>query len=90
MVKAKGKIKDLRTKQILKLYRDGIKDRQPAMFVPDGVVNELMDLDYAGEVVGDVEIGSVGFIEIMFLVEGIGFVKLKRLPDEKNVGLMIV
>ena len=79
-----GMIKDFRTKQVLKQYEDGIKDKEDALCVPKDGNNELMDLEYKGEIIGDVEIGSDGFLEIMFILDGKIF-KLKRLPDNKSV-----
>lgn len=86
--KRNGKQKDLRTQQVFKQYQNGIKNRCPAFMVPNGVTNELMDVVLQGEVVGDAEIGNDGFIEIMFLVKGLGFIKLKR--EENKVHLLIV
>jgi hypothetical protein len=91
MSEKKANLKDTRTKQMLKIFTDGIQEERTAPFIPDGVKNELMDVKGSalGNVMGDCEIGSDGFIEIMFVVQsGNGVkhvVKLKRLPDEKSM-----
>lgn len=63
----------------------GIEDRP---FIPKGVTNTLMDLVVAapnGDIaIGDVEIGTDGFVEIMFM-KNAAFFKIKRLPGDEKV-----
>jgi hypothetical protein len=86
--KKNGTIKDLRTKQVMKVYPDGIKDRENAQFVPSGVTNTLMDVVGMGGVCGDAEFSDDGFVEIMAITK-VGIIKLKKLPDDKKIYLQV-
>ena len=59
-------------------------------FGPDGVVNEIVPVKGgdSNQVVGDIEIGSDGFVEAMFIVDG-KFVKLKRMPKNARAVLSV-
>jgi hypothetical protein len=90
MSEGKPNMKDTRTEQVVKMFPDGIRFERTAPLIPDGVKNELMDVigDATGNVMGDCEIGSDGFIKIMFIIKSGGsshIVKLKRLPEERNM-----
>lgn len=89
MSEKKPNMKDMRTGQILKLYPDGLKSERVHPFIPKKVENVLMDIVSKGNVIGDCEIGSDGFIEIMFTFKASGGItriaKLKRLPEDNNM-----
>jgi hypothetical protein len=57
-------------------------------WIPDGVTNEVIPIismrDDKETTVGEIQIGSDGFIEAMFFIKG-GLAKIKRFPKEKKL-----
>lgn len=53
-------------------------------WIPDGVTNEILPIYKGNKMVGEIQIGSDGFIEAMFFIKG-GLAKIKRNPEDKKL-----
>ena len=83
MRREKSKVRDLRSGKFNVI--------SPAEFIiPEGVTNTLLDIVTPdGKVVGNIEIGSDGFIQAIILTNRL-CLKLYRAPDEKSVRIGVL
>lgn len=86
----KPNVKDYRKQQLFKMYPDGIKEERHNWMIPKNATNELLQLiaynpkEKELVPIGDVEIGSDGFFEMMFHFEG-RIIKIDRKKNEEKV-----